>query len=542
LKKGENIMTIRKLTTSVITAVLTATLAIGGSFSLNLPSSAIVAYAAESNVITGGSGTATTTLSTGESASIKVVDCEMTITVGTKSQVFKVANMSKVVGMAKIAADDLLHVFTLSGKYYCIDLQYGSFTTISAYRNTSTGKYVKENSSGSYEVFASSFIPNSKYFYERISTNSTSRELLIARADFNEIVNPTPTPTPEVVTKYNVTFKDWDGTILKVDVVEKGNNATPPASPTRSGYVFKGWDKEYTNITADTVVTAVYNVAESGSSTSTTDGTADTEVKFDINFWWDQYSKGNITWDQLCQMVAQYNWTQQTVTDEASRTITYYFYDPDGKLQRTESVTTGSSTSNSTGSGTASATGNASGNASVDIQSSGQGGATGTAEAHTEFHATTNTTSSNSGNTVYIMNDKTTTYHENNGKKWIKLTWTREGKTFTATMAKFDRKKGIVTYNGIKYKNVKDAHFTSKSHNLLLLLKNGNYRVVPVTKVANGKVYKARLVKGKWTKIICGHNGLAKKLTDSKKHVRGVQDAQAKFVREDTQDSKGTTN
>ena len=57
---------------------------------------------------------------------------------------------------------------------------------------------------------------------------------------------------------YSVTFKDWDGTVLKTETVESGKSATAPSVPTRKGYVFAGWDKAFTNVTSDLVVTATY--------------------------------------------------------------------------------------------------------------------------------------------------------------------------------------------------------------------------------------------------------------------------------------------
>lgn len=57
---------------------------------------------------------------------------------------------------------------------------------------------------------------------------------------------------------YTVTFKDYDGTILKTENVKKGENATAPDVPEREYFVFVGWDNDYENITANTVVTAIY--------------------------------------------------------------------------------------------------------------------------------------------------------------------------------------------------------------------------------------------------------------------------------------------
>ena len=60
--------------------------------------------------------------------------------------------------------------------------------------------------------------------------------------------------------RHTVTFKDWDGTVLKTQEVQYGGDAEAPADPTRTGYTFTGWDKAFTNITADLVVTAQYEM------------------------------------------------------------------------------------------------------------------------------------------------------------------------------------------------------------------------------------------------------------------------------------------
>ena len=57
---------------------------------------------------------------------------------------------------------------------------------------------------------------------------------------------------------YTVTFKDWDGTVLKTQTVASGGAASAPNNPTRDGYAFTGWDKDYNHVTSDLVVTAQY--------------------------------------------------------------------------------------------------------------------------------------------------------------------------------------------------------------------------------------------------------------------------------------------
>ncbi len=59
----------------------------------------------------------------------------------------------------------------------------------------------------------------------------------------------------------DVTFEDFDGTqIGAVQVVEWNTAALAPADPEREGYTFTGWDVPFDAITADTTVTAQYEI------------------------------------------------------------------------------------------------------------------------------------------------------------------------------------------------------------------------------------------------------------------------------------------
>lgn len=57
---------------------------------------------------------------------------------------------------------------------------------------------------------------------------------------------------------YAVVFKDEDGSILKTEVVQHGNDATPPVISEKEGKIFINWDASYQKIIKDTVITAVY--------------------------------------------------------------------------------------------------------------------------------------------------------------------------------------------------------------------------------------------------------------------------------------------
>lgn len=56
-----------------------------------------------------------------------------------------------------------------------------------------------------------------------------------------------------------VTFVDSDTTVLKTETVVLGGSATAPADPSRSDYKFAGWDKDFTNVKEDLIVTAQYD-------------------------------------------------------------------------------------------------------------------------------------------------------------------------------------------------------------------------------------------------------------------------------------------
>ena len=67
-----------------------------------------------------------------------------------------------------------------------------------------------------------------------------------------------PKPTDPQVKTYTVTFKDYNGTVLKTEKVESGKGATAPAAPTREHYNFAGWDKTFSRVTSNLIVTAKY--------------------------------------------------------------------------------------------------------------------------------------------------------------------------------------------------------------------------------------------------------------------------------------------
>lgn len=61
---------------------------------------------------------------------------------------------------------------------------------------------------------------------------------------------------------YTVTYKDFDGSIIKTVTVKEGETPTKLPKPYREGYSFEKWDKEIGKVYEDVTLTAIYSYAE----------------------------------------------------------------------------------------------------------------------------------------------------------------------------------------------------------------------------------------------------------------------------------------
>lgn len=140
------------------------------------------------------------------------------------------------------------------------------------------------NGNGQKAKYTIEFNPNGGHFPDRTETSSkkiTVEEYTVPQVQspvrdgytfvgWNETVIPAQenktyvavwkSPTPQ---KYNIIFdanggKFNDGTTTKSQSVEEGNKPTVPESPTRDGYIFKGWDSEISLVTGNKTYTAVW--------------------------------------------------------------------------------------------------------------------------------------------------------------------------------------------------------------------------------------------------------------------------------------------
>lgn len=71
-------------------------------------------------------------------------------------------------------------------------------------------------------------------------------------------VSPTEATSEVSDNVFTVTFKDYDGKVIKTESVKTGESAVAPNNPKREGYIFKGWNKSFEKVTENLEVIATY--------------------------------------------------------------------------------------------------------------------------------------------------------------------------------------------------------------------------------------------------------------------------------------------
>lgn len=437
-----------------------------------------------------GDGEVTKTLSTGQVANVSVDGGVMSIIVDGKK--YGGTYQTPCVGSFTIAADDLLHVFWVTGgkeendrgNCFAYDLhEDGVYMKIC--RNAQQ-KYCAEDATGAIQVIGTSTrnaklenktpLIDNRYFYEY---GKSMKQRLITREEFENIVNPQPDKEPDKPTEPT-----------------QPDNPTKPTQP----------DKP------------------------TIDIDSDTHIKFDFEFWWEKYTEGTITWEQLTEVVWKYNWKVESQVTE--REVTYYFYDEEGKLIRTERELISSGTENGTGSGSSSESNN--GNANYEEKEEGNGGVNGTIDSSTHTTININKPILGSGNTTNALTkypDRTVNTKPNKSG-WIKVKFYQGGvspKQYTS-YTKFNKKKGIMTFNKLRFTKMVDCGYISETRNVYFLKRKKGKICELYTLPRNAKRRtQMRKIPGKYVSVQKNTWGMATKATKSNGNIIDLVAKDKKF-------------
>ena len=154
----------------------------------------------------------------------------------------------------------------------------------------------------------------------------------------NTGTRPTTTATPT----FEVVFVAGDGEILKTETVALGQSATAPEVPARNGYVFTGWDTDFSQVDCPLTVTAQYKrvwtvrFVDAQGNEIRTFSVVDGEASPAPNV--NPYLEGHTFagWDQDYSSVTSDMIIRPVF--EAVQKLTVTFLDKDGQVLKTQSV------------------------------------------------------------------------------------------------------------------------------------------------------------------------------------------------------------
>ena len=95
--------------------------------------------------------------------------------------------------------------------------------------------------------------------YTFVSWTDDEGNVYVADLTLTVTADITLTAQYTVIT-FTVTFVDMNGDTIQEVTVEYGAAATAPTAPTVTGYTFSNWDKDFSNVTSDLTVTALYTI------------------------------------------------------------------------------------------------------------------------------------------------------------------------------------------------------------------------------------------------------------------------------------------
>ena len=138
----------------------------------------------------------------------------------------------------------------LNGKNGYFSTKYNKVTVVAEHGTVKVNEAVDLDKVPEGTVLTFTATPESDYIFS-------------AWENYNEATGLTVTSDTTVIARFErnvfvVRFLDWDDAVLKTQKVEKGMSAIAPEEPSRTGYDFTGWDKNFKNITSDLDVHATY--------------------------------------------------------------------------------------------------------------------------------------------------------------------------------------------------------------------------------------------------------------------------------------------
>ena len=162
---------------------------------------------------------------------------------------------------AEIAKDDTVEEITLYAKWSPAD---NSYKVSWFYQDTETGEFVqngasqvrKEKTDQPVTVTETDKTPTMDPEHYRLDEQQSVLEGNVAADGSTEL---------KVYFKleYTVNFREMQsGTLLKEQKVDWGKDAQAPKEPTRQGYIFDGWNRDFNHITEDIEVWAKWKAAE----------------------------------------------------------------------------------------------------------------------------------------------------------------------------------------------------------------------------------------------------------------------------------------
>ena len=77
------------------------------------------------------------------------------------------------------------------------------------------------------------------------------------------------------IKSYQITFLDYDKSIIQQDKLEYNSKIILPENPTRKGYTFKNWDKELSTVKENLTINALYDIDSYDISYKLNDGILD---------------------------------------------------------------------------------------------------------------------------------------------------------------------------------------------------------------------------------------------------------------------------